>query len=541
MQATRQKLSIREKAGYALGDAAANIAWRGVATFLIVFYTDVFGLNPAAVGLLMLIARSSDGVSDVVMGIIGDRTNSRYGKFRPWILWTAIPLAVMLSLLFTTPDLSPTGKIIYAYVTYILFTLIYTANNIPYGALMAVMTGDDKERTSIGSYRMVGAFAGGMLVQGALLFLVANFGDINPTIKMVDLNDEKYEVTVSAPESVENVRIKTKAGVATFVWADAEMADSVNVPTQEKSFSMEAGLPYTFIVEGEPALDESKITIIDQKEGYSKAIYLMSVLLAISLIITFYATRERVSPPKTQETNLLKDLKDLISNRPWLVLLIIGLLFNIYNSIKQGITVIYFTHYLHNQLLAGSYMVGLMIASILGAMATSPLGKRFGKRRLFIYALIFSGGVNALIAFCGPNDIVPIFAIGIVSEFGAAIFPTLFFAMLGDAADYSEYKNGRRATGLVYSAGSFSTKFGGGLAGAIIGLVLSAFNYDGHDAVAIQGAVPGIVMLMSWIPAVIAFLGAVLMKFYPLDQNKVDAITTELNQRRLKEEHSIEV
>lgn len=537
MQATRQKLSIREKAGYALGDAAANIAWRGVATFLIVFYTDVFGLNPAAVGLLMLIARSSDGVSDVVMGIIGDRTNSRYGKFRPWILWTAIPLAVMLSLLFTTPDLSPTGKIIYAYVTYILFTLIYTANNIPYGALMAVMTGDDKERTSIGSYRMVGAFAGGMLVQGALLFLVANFGDINPTIKMVDLNDEKYEVTVSAPESVENVRIKTKAGVATFVWADDEMADSVNIPTQEKSFSMEAGLPYTFIVEGEPALDESKITIIDQKEGYSKAIYLMSVLLAISLIITFYATRERVSPPKTQETNLLKDLKDLISNRPWLVLLIIGLLFNIYNSIKQGITVIYFTHYLHNQLLAGSYMVGLMIASILGAMATSPLGKRFGKRRLFIYALIFSGGVNALIAFCGPDDIVPIFAIGIISEFGAAIFPTLFFAMLGDAADYSEYKNGRRATGLVYSAGSFATKFGGGLAGAIIGLVLSAFNYDGHDAVAIQGAVPGIVMLMSWIPTVIAFLGAVLMKFYPLDQNKLDVITAELNQRRLKEEH----
>ncbi|MBZ4676151.1 MAG: transporter [Anaerophaga sp.] len=540
MQVTRQKLSIREKVGYALGDAAANIAWRGVATFLFVFYTDVFGLNPAAVGLLMLIARSSDGVSDVVMGIIGDRTNSKYGKFRPWILWTAIPLAVMLSLLFTTPDLSPTGKIIYAYVTYILFTLIYTANNIPYGALMAVMTGDDKERTSIGSYRMVGAFAGGMLVQGALLFLVANFGDINPTIEMVDLGNEKYEVTVSAPESVENVRIKTKAGVATFVWADAEMADSVNVPTQEKSFSMEAGLPYTFIVEGEPDLDESKITIIDQKEGYSKAIYLMSVLLAISLIITFYTTRERVSPPKTQETNLVKDLKDLISNRPWLVLLIIGLLFNIYNSIKQGITVIYFTHYLHNQLLAGSYMVGLMIASILGAMATSPLARQFGKRRLFIYALIFSGGVNALIAFCGPGDIVPIFAIGIVSEFGAAIFPTLFFAMLGDAADYSEYKNGRRATGLIYSAGSFSTKFGGGLAGAIIGFVLSAFNYDGQDAVAIQGAVPGIVMLMSWIPTVIALLGAVLMKFYPLDQDKVDAITTELNQRRLKEGYSID-
>ncbi len=533
----KQKLSVKEKIGYALGDGAANIAWRGVATFLIVFYTDVFGLNPAAVGLLMLIARSSDGISDVVMGIIGDRTRSKYGKFRPWIFWTALPLGIMLSLLFTTPDLSDTGKIVYAYTTYILFTLIYTANNIPYGALMAVMTGDDKERTSIGSYRMVGAFAGGMLVQGALLLLVAYFGDINPDKRVVKLAPEKYEVTVSAPKDVENVNIKTKDGIAKFIWANDEMTDSTNVPTTGKSFSMAAHEPYMFIVEGEPQLDESKIRIIDQKQGYSKAIYFMSVILVLSLIVTFYTTRERIAPPRSQKSDLLRDLKDLVANRPWLILLIIGLLFNVYNSIKQGITVIYFTHYLNNQLLAGSYMVGLMIASILGAMVTSPLGKRFGKRRLFIYALIFSGAVNALIAFCGPQDVVPIFAIGILSEFGAAIFPTLFFAMLGDAADYSEYKNGRRATGLVYSAGSFSTKFGGGLAGAIIGLVLSAFNYDGQDAVAVQNAIPGIIMLMSWLPALIAMIGAGLMRFYPLNQDKLDEITTVLSQRR-REEHT---
>src|SRR5690606_1666346 len=160
-----RKISLKEKIGYALGDGAANIAWRGVSTFLFIFYTDVFGLDPITVGVLMLVARFSDGISDVLMGIIGDRTNSKYGKFRPWILWTAIPLGVILSLLFTSPELGTNGKIAYAYITYIFFTLIYTANNIPYGALMAVMTGDDKERTSIGSFRMVGAFAGGMLVQ----------------------------------------------------------------------------------------------------------------------------------------------------------------------------------------------------------------------------------------------------------------------------------------------------------------------------------------------------------------------------------------
>ena len=535
MSFINQKLKFSEKVGYALGDGAANIAWRGVSTFLFIFYTDVFGINPAAVGLLMLIARFGDGIIDVLMGIICDRTNSKYGKFRPWILWTAVPLGITLSLLFTSPNLDPTGKIVYAYATYLLFFLIYTANNIPYGALMAVMTPDDKERTSLGSYRMVGAFTGGMVVQGALLFLVAHFGNINPTIAVDKLDAKKYEVTVSTTQDVKNVNIKTKDGIALFNWADALVNDPNNVATKGKSFSMQAQKQYSFIVTGEENLEAKKITIIDQKRGYSNAIYLLSVFLSLFLMVTFYTTRERVQPPKEQETTLGKDLKDLIKNKPWVVLLVIGMLFNVYNSIKQGIVVIYFTHYLHNQLLAASFMVGLMLASIAGAMITAPLGKRYGKRNLFIYALIFSGAVNALLVFCGPGDTIGIFTIGIISEFGAAIFPTLFFAMLGDAADYSEHKNGRRATGLVYSAGSFATKFGGGIAGAIIGFVLAAFHYNGQDEVAIQGAVPGIIMLMSWIPTIIALIAAGFMTLYPLTQKKMDEITIELGNRRAKE------
>jgi sugar (Glycoside-Pentoside-Hexuronide) transporter len=532
---TSRKISIQEKIGYALGDGAANIAWRGVATFLFIFYTDVFGIAPATVGLLMLVARSSDGISDVLMGIAGDRTNTRYGKFRPWILFTAIPLAVILSLLFTAPNLTNTGKIAYAYTTYILFTLIYTANNIPYGALMAVMTGDDKERTSIGSYRMVGAFAGGMLVQGALLFLVAHFGNINPRITVEELASEKYHVIVSTESDVENVNIKTKDGIAQFAWDTKQVKE--NSPSQSISFSIEANKEYSFIATGESNLSEDKIVVIDQRSGYSNSIYLMSGFLAIFMIITFLSTKERVQPPKEQQNNLWKDLKDLIQNKPWLVLLTIGLLFSIYNSIKQGIVVIYFTHYLHNQLLAASFMVALMFASIAGAMITSPLSKKIGKKNLFIQALIFSGITNAAIFFCGPNDTTAIFTLGIVSEFAAAIFPTLFFAMLGDAADYSEFKNGRRATGLIYSAGSFATKFGGGIAGAIIGFILAAFHYNGQDQVAIQNAIPGIKMLMSWVPAIIAILGALFMTIYPLDQNKMNEITTALGQRRLVEQN----
>ncbi|MBD0401446.1 MFS transporter [Flammeovirga sp. EKP202] len=536
VNSTNQPLSIKEKIGYALGDGAANIAWRGVATFLLIFYTDVFGIAPAVVGVLMLVARSSDGLSDVFMGIVGDRTKSKYGKFRPWILWTAIPLGAILSLLFTTPDLSNEGKVIYAYTTYILFTLIYTANNIPYGALMAVMTGNDKERTSLGSYRMVGAFTGGMIVQGALLYLVATFGNVNPSIQLEQITADSYLVTVSAPNDVPNANIKTKNGIASFQWEDANFEDQSITPS--KSFLMEADFEYTFSVTGEENLTQESFSIINQKKGYSTAIYVMSVFLTLFMFITFYTTKERIAPPKRQKTDLGTDFKDLLNNRPWFVLLLIGLLFNIYNSIKQGIVVIYFTHYLNDQLLAASYMIALTIASIGGAMITASLGKKFGKKKLFIYALLFSAIVNALLFFCGTADIVAIFTLGIISEFASAIFPTLFFAMLGDVADYSEYTNGRRATGLVYSAGSFATKFGGGIAAAIIGFVLSAYHYDGLDHTTIEGAIPGIKMLMSWVPALIGVVAAGLMYLYPLNDKFLERINIELNKRRSLEENN---
>ena len=437
------KISFREKICYALGDASANIAWRGICTFLLIFYTDVVGLAPAVVGLLMLIVRSSDGVTDVLMGIVGDRTKSKYGKFRPWILWTAIPLAVILSLTFTCPSgLGMTGKIVYAYVTYILFTLVYTANNIPYGALMAVMTGDDRERASIGSFRMAGAFAGGMLVQGILLYLKDHFN------------------------------------------------------------------------------------------SYSIPIYILSAVLALCLLVTFYGTKERVEPPANQDTNLWADFRQLVTNVPWVVLLIVGLLFNVYNAVRQGITVIYFSHYLDRTALCGAFLTVIMVASIFGALPTGPLARRFGKRNLFIATLLGAGAVNAGFAFCAPTDIVAIFAIGIVGEALAAVFPTLFFTMLGDAADYSEFVHGRRATGLIYSAGSFASKFGGGVAGAIIGLVLSRYGYIGTDAATIPGAIPGIRLLMGVIPSAIVAVTAFLMFLYPLSDKRLSEITGELSKRR---------
>ena len=440
------KVSVREKICYAMGDASANIAWRGVAAFLFIVYTDVFGLNPAAVGTLMLVARLGDGLSDVAMGVIADRTRTRWGKYRPWMLWSALPLGVILSMMFTCPEsLSMTGRLVYAYVTYIIFTLAYTAQGIPYGALLSVMSADDRERTSIGSYKMVGAFAGGMLVQGLLLVLKEHFN------------------------------------------------------------------------------------------SYTIPIYIMSAVLVVLMPISFFGTRERVEPPKNQADDLRADMAQLLRNFPWLVLLAVSLLFNVYNSVKQGVTVIYFTHYMNRELLCATYMTALMLASVVGAAVTSPLARCFGKRNLFVGALLASGAANSLLWFCGAADVAAVFALGVVSELFAAIFPTLCFVMLGDVTDYSEWLNGRRATGLIYSATSFAMKFGGGVAGLLIGVVLARYGYDGKVAESIPGAIPGIKMLMSWIPGLVAASAAAVMALYPISTFKMKEIAAGLSARRNKE------
>jgi GPH family glycoside/pentoside/hexuronide:cation symporter len=443
------KIKIGEKIAYALGDTASNIAWRTLTTFLLVFYTDVFGISAAAAGTLLLVTRLSDGVTDVIMGMVADRTHTVQGKFRPWILWTALPLGIVLALTFTTPDFGPTGKLVYAYLTYIALTLIYTASNVPYSALMGVMTADEKERTSLSSFRFAGAYLGGIITQGFLIYLVLWLGNGN------------------------------------------------------------------------------------ENQGYQYAIYLLSAVLTGFLLITYFTTRERVKPTQSDsQSNILADLSDLIKNKPWVILLIVGFLFVTYNSIKQGITVIYFKRYLDNETLAASYMVVLLVVSMVAALLTTPLANYLGKKNLFIYVMLFSGATNALLYLAGPEDHIFIFVMGTLSEFGAGIMPVLFFAMLGDAADYSEWKNGRRATGLVFSAGTFAMKFGGGAAGAIIGFVLASYGYDGMVESTVAGALPGIQMLMSWVPALVVIPAVLALLMYPLSKDKLTEMAVALEKRR---------
>ncbi|TYK66407.1 MFS transporter [Colwellia echini] len=504
------KLPFHEKIGYAMGDAAANLVWRGALAYLAVFYTDTFGLTAAAAAMLFLVVRLSDGVTDIIMGMIADRTNTRWGKFRPWILWSTPFLALFMVLSFTTPDLSYTAKLVYAYITYIGLTLAYTVNNVPYSALMGVMTPSDTERTSLSGFRFAGAFAGGLLVMGFLPDLVAYFGDGN------DAMGYQYTMYLFAVLLIVLM-------VTTFATTKERVTPTIDESTNLKSelIDLSKNLPFIIL----PLL--AMTLFFYYRDIYSGAFFVIvmgSMWLVIKKLIN--TTPEDLGGTK-------RDMVDLLTNKPWLILLGMGFITMLFNGIKYGTIAYYFKYHVGSEVLAGKYFVVLLLASILGALSTSYLAKKLGKRKLFIVSLIISGILTGAFYWVPQGNLTAIFVLGGSAEFFAAIMPTLYFTMLGDSADYSEWKNGRRATGLIYSAGTFVQKTGGGFAGALVLVVLAGYGYDGMDKSTIEASLPGMQLLMSWIPAAFAFAGAALMIFYPLTSKDNQQIGDELIERRM--------
>jgi Na+/melibiose symporter-like transporter len=502
-------LPFYEKIGYAMGDAAANLVWRGALAYLAVFYTDTFGLTAAAAAMLFLVVRLSDGVTDIIMGMIADRTQTPWGKFRPWILWSTPLLAVFMVLCFTTPDLSYTHKLIYAYVTYIGLTLAYTINNVPYSALMGVMTPSDKERTSLSGFRFAGAFAGGLLVMGFLPDLVAHFGDGDDA--------KGYQHTMYLFAGLLVILM-----VITFATTKERVTPQIDntITLRTELLDLSKNLPFIIL----PLL--AMTLFFYYRDLYSGAFFVV-VMASMWVLI-----KKLLNNPTDDLSGTQRDMVDLLTNKPWLILLGIGFITMLFNGIKYGTIAYYFKYHVGDELIAGQYFIGLLVVSILGALSTSFLAKIFGKRNLFIIALILSGILTAAFYWVPQGNLTAIFILGCSAEFFAAIMPTLYFTMLGDSADFSEWKNGRRATGLIYSAGTFVQKTGGGFAGALVLVVLAGYGYDGMDKSTIAAALPGMQLLMSWIPAAFAFLAAIVMIFYPLSCKQNQQIGDELIARR---------
>ena len=445
---------LREKIGYGLGDMSSSMFWKIFSYYLPIFYSDVFGLKPAHAALLLLVTKIYDAISDPVMGLIADRTRSRWGRYRPWLLWVAVPFAVVGILSFYTPNASYTFKLVYAYVTYILMMTVYTAINVPYGALLGVVTEDSREKSVFSSFRMFFAYIGSFIAMG-------------------------------------------------IFWL------------------FERSIPGGSVGNATPMQWTGVVSII-------------AAICAVLFIGCFALIRERVMPTKEEKpTSIRKDLKALLHNGPWWLLLGAGIGQLIFGSIRGGAAAYYFSNILGaNAVITCAVFLTIgELAQMAGVALAVPVSERIGKRNTFIACLLFIALVSCAIWFLPitPAGMWGLIVCQVLICLGIGISAPLIWSMMADVADWSAWKNGTSSTGLIFSSSSMAQKFGGALGGFLLLQILAWFNYDKTLTVQALETLSAIRALMSWIPAIGSLLGALCLVFYPLTSNKMKQIQKELH------------
>lgn len=477
MNPTSQKLSIKEKIGYSLGDLAANLVFQTLLTYLAYFYTDIYGLSPTHSSIIMLVVGLVAAfIFNPIIGALADRTNTKWGKFRPWILFTAIPLGVVALLAFTTPDFDYKGKVVYAVVTYTLLLLLYAGNNLPYSALSGVITGDMAERNSLSSYRFVAVMFAQFFVQVFMLGIIKSAGG------------------------------------------------------GDKAVGIEIVMTW------------------------------LAVIGTIMLLITFFTTKERIVPKPEQKSSIKEDLGDLFKNKPWLIMLLLTTLVFITLAMKGSAYVYYFENYVDKNQLAiviqpildfltsiglnhfgddpisagfGLFNAGGIILMIVGITLSKKFADKYGKRDVFAFFLFVSTLFILAFYFFSPSSVSLIFISQIFHGFFYGITIPILWAMIADVADYSEWKNNRRATAIIFSAMMVGLKAGLSIGGSLTSMFLGVFNYVPNSLTQPDSAINGIKLLVSVFPSVPFLIGAGLLFFYEINKKMEVQIESELKERRL--------
>jgi GPH family glycoside/pentoside/hexuronide:cation symporter len=465
---SKMRVSFWEKCAYGMGDMACNFFWMTFVYFGLFFYTDVFGIPAAIAGTMLFIVRIVDIIYDVFVGAMADRVKSKYGKFRPWILWFGIPFGVIGFLAFYTPDLAMSAKIVYAYITYTAMMLVYSSLNVPYGAMMAVMTPDSNERTSLSAYRAIFAQFGGLVVLLLTMILVKYFA-----------------------------------------------AGHSGTETQAMQF------------------------------GFSTVMGIYSALAIIMFMICFFNTRERVVSVSQENNKMLDDLKDLVTNLPWILLTCVAILTLIFVCVRSGAQIYYLKYYLVEAELFGikmGYEVLMTVfgfiatgVAILGTMLLKPVAAIFGKRNTYIGAMGLSSVFCAAFFFIPANQIWTMLICQAAVNLFIGPSMAITWSMYADVADDSEVKTGRRATGLIYSSATMAQKFGWSIAAFVSGLFLAAFGFVANTELGPE-ALGGIKFLFSWAPIIGTALAIVALLFYKLDEKTVLENTAKLEAMKAEKE-----
>ncbi len=492
MNLNTPKISFREKVGYGLGDTACHFAWDLAGMFLFFYFTDVYGISAAMAGTIMLVARVWDAISDPLIGIIADRTQTKQGKFRPYMIWFAVPLGASLVLLFTTPNFEETGKVIYAMSMYLLLSTAYTAVNLPYSALSGVMTADSAERTQLNQYRFFLGFIGMFIVSFTMVFKNNLIAD----------------------------------DVLTY-------AQSIDLPQQALTYIQEHNWGEALLLEPSGQLKE--VIVQNERSAFQFIAIVLAILGTILLTVSFYMTKERISPPASQKPNLKEDLKNVFGVKAWVILFVLGIITFVLINIQGAVINQYFKYYVGNENDSTLLYSATTVSLIIGVLLAAPLTKRFEKRNVYLVCSAISGLLTIALFIPGKDDFYMLHIINILSKIAIAPTIPLLWSMIADTADFSEWKNNRRATGLFFSATTFAQKLGGGIAVGLAGWLLTIANYDGAAVQQTEESILAIKMSFSVIPGVLYLLTAGLLFWYKLDDKTVEKIKLELTERRAME------
>jgi sugar (glycoside-pentoside-hexuronide) transporter len=456
---TARKLSVAEKIGFGMGDAACGIVYSSVTMFLTYFYTDIYGLSAAAVGIMFLVTRVLDAITDPLTGLVADRVHTRWGHFRPWLIWFAIPYAVLAVLTFSTPDFGESGKLLYAYITYTLLMLCYTFINIPYCALGGVITTDEKDRLSAQSYRFTISSLAGLVVSVATLFLVDWLGKEN------------------------------------------------------KQF------------------------------GFQATMAIMGTLAVIMLFFCFFSTSERVRPKVETNSSMMDDLRILLANDQWRIVAVITFFSSMAGVMRSAATLYYATYLMLGGIesaagtaMKSAFVSTSVVGTIIGSIAAGYLAQRYRAVSLFKNINLLLVVIGVVMFFVPPTWLAVVFPLYFLVGFFHQMYQPFKWNMMANAADYGEWKFGRRITGLSFSGNLFALKMGMAVAGAFVGFSLGWFGYQAGNPTQTTLATNGIIGLLTIGPSISYLVLYWLSRFYILDDKMMNQIQRDLAHREQVEE-----